>query len=311
MSKKRKSDQGLMAWGSQRRFEDSDFAWLAEQFQKQKALNSDLTVEEFAMSHGVQAEWISRAAGRFYSMDRKPSMSIGQASEYLGASTKTVRRWIGSGALKAELVQGRWMVRPGAGDSSDEGRGKTVTLWHGTTMDRARAIMQGGFRVRGSVKRGIWFTTDPDVAYSRAIRRAQEYGQVPAVLLCEIDLEKYPKFVRWMGQKFYAFFYPHIDKGVIRSLSVVDEKKGKRSIRKGLKSQIDAMVTKTSGKLGVLWWVNHYLELKGETPLSEDHPALEAILEWIETQYAAGRDEPISDEEMSCQVRKFLGLENI
>ena len=69
---------------------------------------------------------------------------------------------------------------------------------------------------------------------------------------------------------------------------------------------IDVVITKTSGKLGVLWWVNRYQELADEEPVNEDNPAIEAIFNWVEKAYADGRDHPISDEEMLMQVTKYL-----
>nr|MBC8234401.1 hypothetical protein [bacterium] len=41
-------------------FESADFAWLAKEFRQQAALTPDLTLETFAIRHGVQPEWISR-----------------------------------------------------------------------------------------------------------------------------------------------------------------------------------------------------------------------------------------------------------
>ena len=84
--------------GYQRRFEDSDFAWMAEQFQKQVALNPDLTLEEFAIRHGVQPDLISRFID------------------------------------KEELAN-------------------TIRVWHGTTEDRAKSIMEEGFKATGKSKK--------------------------------------------------------------------------------------------------------------------------------------------------------------
>ena len=69
---------------------------------------------------------------------------------------------------------------------------------------------------------------------------------------------------------------------------------------------IDVVITKTSGKLGVLWWVNRYQELADEDPVSEDDPAIEAIYKWVEKAYADGREQPISDEEMLMHVTTHL-----
>ena len=43
--------------------------------------------------------------------------------------------------------------------------------------------------------------------------------------------------------------------------------------------------------------------------MSEEHPAVEAIEQWVEAQYAAGRDGPIPDEEMVSHVMGRLRLE--
>ena len=48
LAKKRKSQQQQDKY-YQRRLEDKDLAWLAEQFQKQAAQDPDLTLEEFAI----------------------------------------------------------------------------------------------------------------------------------------------------------------------------------------------------------------------------------------------------------------------
>ena len=40
--------------------------------------------------------------------------------------------------------------------------------------------------------------------------------------------------------------------------------------------------------------------------MSKDHPTVEAVFNWVEAQYAAGRDEPISDEEILMQVMTHL-----
>ncbi len=72
---------------------------------------------------------------------------------------------------------------------------------------------------------------------------------------------------------------------------------------------VDIVITKTSGKLGVLWWINIYMELVEEDPMSEDHPLVNAVFKWVEEQYANGCDDLISDEEMLMQVAGHLEQE--
>lgn len=52
-----------------------------------------------------------------------------------------------------------------------------------------------------------------------------------------------------------------------------------------------------------------FLEQEGKELVSEDHPAVDAIWQWVETQYVDGRDDPISDAEMLVQVTQVLNLE--
>ena len=96
MAKKRrqgkKSEQGY-----QRCFTDDDFAWLAEQFQKQVERHPDLTLEVFAARYGVESKWI--------------------------------RNFVDTG-WRTEFKN-------------------TVTVWHGTTVDRARTIIEEGFKAPG------------------------------------------------------------------------------------------------------------------------------------------------------------------
>ena len=258
MAKKRKKDRTRQD-NYQRRFEYSDFVWLVEQFQKQSARNPDLTLEEFAISHGIQPEFLHRF------------IDLGKNS---------------------------------------------VTLWHGTTMDRARKIMREGFRRQ----KKIWFTQDHDIACRVAKVRAKQRGKAPVVFCCEINLYKYAN-VEKPKPEIYAFNHS-IAKDVIQSVShlevdepehirpvsdLEDDKTDKQSPQKEDKDEVvDIVITKNAGRLGVLYWINQYLELEGKESVREEHPAVEGIFKWVEAEYAQGRDEPISDEEMLTEVRNQL-----
>jgi hypothetical protein len=254
LAKKRKRNQKWIG-GYQRGFEYSDLAWLAKRFQKQAERNSDLTLEEFAISYGIQPEFLRR----FIVLSKS-----------------------------------------------------TVTLWHGTTVDRARKIMREGFRRQ----RKIWFTQNQDTAWGVAKNRAKGRGKAPVVFCCEINLYKYSKFEKTKPE-IYAFSHKYIARDVIQSVSHLeeDEPEGIRrvsNLKEGKENKdelVDVVITQNSGKLGVLYWINRYLELKGEAAVNEEHSAVEAIFEWVEAQYADGRDEPISDEEMMTQMIIHLGQE--
>ena len=127
LAKKRKDRKQTDRY--QRRFEDKDFVWLAEQFEKQAAQNPDLTLEEFAIRHGVEPKWI------------RSFINVGWNTEF-----KNV-----------------------------------ITVWHGTTVDRAKAIMTEGFKARGRAGKKIWFTQKSSEARRRAGQLAQSRGKAPVV----------------------------------------------------------------------------------------------------------------------------------
>ena len=61
-------------------------------------------------------------------------------------------------------------------------------------------------------------------------------------------------------------------------------------------------MTRAGGRLGVLAWINQYLTLEGKQPVDANHPAVDAIYQWIEAEYDAGREDAISDGGMLLQV---------
>ena len=256
MAKQRKDRQQKDLY--QRRFEDKDFAWLAEQFQNQTEQDPGLTLDEFAIRHGVEPKWI------------RSFINVGWNTEF-----KNV-----------------------------------ITVWHGTTLDRAKAIMIEGFKARGRAGKKIWFTKKSSEAHRRAAYLARSRGKAPVVFRCQINIAKYTEFDKPRPHH-YAFKHAYIDKAVISNVSGLEvDKEGKLPQEKEDKEElVDIIITRTSGKYGVLLWVNAYLERKGQTPVGENHPAVEEIYRWVEAQYAADREEAISEEEMLTQVKIHLNGE--
>ena len=242
----------------QRRFEDKDFVWLAEQFDKQAVQNPDLTLDEFAIRHGVEPKWI------------RSFINVGWNTEF-----KNV-----------------------------------ITVWHGTTVDRAKAIMVEGFKARGRAGKKIWFTQRSSEARRRAGQLAQSRGKAPVVFRCQINIGKYTEFDNPRPHH-YAFKHSYIDKAVIASVSGLEaEKEVIPPQEKADKTElVDITITRTSGKYGVLLWVNAYLEGVSQTLVDEDHPAIAEIHRWMEAQYVGAREEAISEEEMLAQVKIHLNEE--
>ena len=254
LAKKRKDWQQKDLY--QRRLEDKDLAWLAEQFQKQAAQDPDLTLEEFAICHGVEPKWI------------RSFINVGWNTEF-----KNV-----------------------------------ITVWHGTTIDRAKAIMIEGFKARGRAGKKIWFTQKSSEAHRRAGHLSQSRGKAPVVFRCQINIGKYTEFDNPRPHH-YAFKHSHIDKAVISSVAGIEAEDKPPQEKEHKKELVDIIITRTSGKYGVLLWVNAYLEGEDQTLVDEDHPAIEKMHQWVEAQYAGDREEAISEEEMLAQVKIHLNGE--
>lgn len=65
-------------------------------------------------------------------------------------------------------------------------------------------------------------------------------------------------------------------------------------------------VDKTSGSAGVAWWINSYFRLDPSSRVSKHSNAVKRITEWVDGQYAAGRNTSISDDELAAQARLHL-----
>jgi hypothetical protein len=232
--------------GFERCFTDGDLAWLAEEYKRRIELQPGVTLEEFALRHGIPPEWI--------------------------------RRFI---------------------DQSDH----PILVWHGTTADRAKAIQSDGFKAPRDKGR-IWFTRNAAEARQIAKARAAQRGSEPVVFCCNVNLGQYSDIER-PNPNWYVFKQARMDKTVIRSVTGVEkhsEEKPPRQKEKRKDERVDVAIINTSGKLGVLCWVNTYLEQVGKAAVDATHPGVEAIFRWVDTQYASGREELISEAEMLEQV---------
>jgi isopropylmalate/homocitrate/citramalate synthase len=60
------------------------------------------------------------------------------------------------------------------------------------------------------------------------------------------------------------------------------------------------------GRAGIAHWINSHYKLTAGGTIDKSHPAIAKIMEWIQTEYDAGRTTNISDEEMHALVREHL-----
>lgn len=64
-------------------------------------------------------------------------------------------------------------------------------------------------------------------------------------------------------------------------------------------------ISNTSGLAGIAYWLNEHYDLTEERKVSKQDPMVLKIKEWIDSQYAEGRQTVISDGEMEALVESF------
>ena len=64
-------------------------------------------------------------------------------------------------------------------------------------------------------------------------------------------------------------------------------------------------ISATSGLAGIAYWINEHYDLAGQDLVTKKDPLVIRIKEWIDAQYAEGRQTVISDEELENLVSTF------
>ena len=277
---------------------------MAEQFRAKSAKNPDLTLKEFALGYGVEPKHIRPyLTPADHTEATGTPLSLEQTSRYFDVSVKTVREWINSGLLQGGKIHGRWFVYFRESDRSYEEDTGFLELYHGTTKDCADNIEVVGFKPYTALKQ-IWFTKREGFARRHACGRAEMRNKIPVIFQCKIDKGKYRKFIRH-GTHVYVFHMP-VGPEVIQKVEVVRASPVTRRLTRKPSKTVDVTITQGSGRMGVLWWLNEYLLLQGADLIDESHSAVDAIHRWVDAQYAAGRETPISETEMIKQVTEKL-----
>ncbi|MFC1500861.1 2-isopropylmalate synthase [Elusimicrobiota bacterium] len=73
-----------------------------------------------------------------------------------------------------------------------------------------------------------------------------------------------------------------------------------------LKRPPDVAITNMSGLAGITFWINNKLSQASGKKIEKDDPGIEKIKEWIDEEFAKGRVNALSNEEMLDLVKKFL-----
>ena len=76
--------------------------------------------------------------------------------------------------------------------------------------------------------------------------------------------------------------------------------------RKILNRPMGVGITDKSGIAGIVYWVNNFFGLKGESALDKQSPGAQKINEWVANEYKNNRITSISDQEMMELTKKYL-----
>lgn len=186
-----------------------------------------------------------------------------------------------------------------------------ITLWHGTTRSRAKTILKNGFRAEKTMdkwgREWTFFATNPRFARRHARTKAREEGDLPAIIMCSIDLNIYNIYER-QAAEVYVFAHECISKDVIVDV----EGMPKRQLEKlqGTKAHniglTDVALTFNSNIAGIAYWINSYLKLDDPHRITEDHEAVIRIRQWLDEQVDDGRFGEVPDDEILQQVQEHL-----
>ena len=72
-----------------------------------------------------------------------------------------------------------------------------------------------------------------------------------------------------------------------------------------LNKPANVAVSNVSGLAGIAFWINNYLNLKGESRVDKKSAVVEKIKEWVDHEYANGRQTIISDSELRSLIKMY------
>jgi len=197
----------------------------------------------------------------------------------------------------------------------------SIALWHGTTRARADSIMEEGFKPKRVGKSRIFFTQSSALARSYANNRAKNERDYPALIMCCINLGEYNNYeVRQLqGSVVYAFRSECINSDVVNRvtgprrkerLSLEKPQQQRKKKRKKAGEQLtDVAITFNSGRAGIAYWLNNYLNLTGEDQIQEDHESVRKVKGWLDAESDAGRFGMVPDDEILKQVHKHMEVD--
>lgn len=284
----------------QRKFSEGDMEWLADKFHKQKSSDLSLTLENFADQYNVP-----RNEFRLFCLKRYGKVNMEWlASEYQRQSDfdpyLTVKEFAKQHGVSAhKLCQ---HLPDSVGSTT-----RFVTLWHGTSRTRAKAIKESGFVAKKGIRKRTFFTRHHHVACGYARHRAERERDQPVVIMCSIDLNLYDDFIR-PASGVFAFNHACIPGEVIEKVDKpTDQTNKRRKKQKGTNIEHTYIaLTYNSSRAGIAYFLNGYLGLDDTNRIGADHEAIGKIKEWMDKQISIGEFGEVSVDKISEQIQKYL-----
>jgi isopropylmalate/homocitrate/citramalate synthase len=287
---------------------------------REKAMNDYLRVVEKALEWGIAPrchfEDITRAdimgfcvpfARRLMDMARESGLPIklrlcdtlGYGVPYPGAALpRSIARIVRAFTDEAE-VPGQWLEWHGHNDFH-KALVNGVTAWlygcsgiNGTLLGFGERT--GNTPVEALVIEYISLTGEDDAADTQVIADIASYF--------ERELHyKVPPNYPFVGRDFNATSAGiHVD-----GLAKNEEIYNIFDTEKLLGRKVPIIITDKSGKAGVAYWINQYLNLPQEQWINKRHPAVSRIYSRIMEDYDGGRTTSFSSMEMESLVRRYL-----
>ena len=70
-------------------------------------------------------------------------------------------------------------------------------------------------------------------------------------------------------------------------------------------SPLGVEINKNSGSAGIAYWLNHNLQLEGNTKIDKNAPEVALLKDWVDKQYEDGRVAYISKEELIAAMQEL------
>jgi len=180
-----------------------------------------------------------------------------------------------------------------------------VLLWHGTSLNRVNSILKSGFKS----KRGVFFSSNIITSLSYAEGRASDGRSEPVIFAAIYDLSTL-RYGKEFQHKSHYIFRPGVANRIVKYLltchGLYSIGKIATEASKFKDDMTDIAITQSSGNAGIAYCVNSFLDLDDSECISEDHLVIGKIKDWVDEQYANGRTQTITDEEIMNIVKELL-----